>query len=381
LKVLFITGWYPRGGASLEGVFVREHAKAVRLYDDVVVLHCLDLMPELEAAWRVEQETDMILTEGIPTYRVSYRRSPVPKTSYAVYLWSAWQGFRTILAAGFRPDVIHANIYTVGPPALLIGKLSGVPVVMTEHYSAFARKALNRVELRKARFAFHHARVVMPVSAFQQRALEDSGIRADFSIVPNVVNTQEFHPLSGVRPEPLSKKLLYVGSLEPVKGTEYLMLALALLSKQRSDWSLDIIGTGPNMADYQAMAGQLGIGHKVVFHGSRPKSEVAEMMREADLFVLPSTVETFSVATAEALASGLPVLVTDCGGPAEFVKPDVGLIVPPRDPEALCAGLASMLDRLHRYSRHRIAEYAAGLFAPSVVGRRLHNIYESVRQG
>ena len=72
-------------------------------------------------------------------------------------------------------------------------------------------------------------------------------------------------------------------------------------------------------------------------------------MQQADLFVLPSIVETFSVATAEALATGTPVLVTDCGGPTEFVTPEVGCVVPTSDPEALCAKLNVMLDSLVQY--------------------------------
>jgi len=58
LQVLFITAWYPTKEHPVWGVFVREHAKAVRLYDDVAVLHGAGVDPNLQRLWRVEQETD-----------------------------------------------------------------------------------------------------------------------------------------------------------------------------------------------------------------------------------------------------------------------------------------------------------------------------------
>jgi hypothetical protein len=81
LKVLFITAWYPTREVPVQGVFGREHAKAVQLYDDVVVLHLAGSDPTLRTMWRIEQEANETLTEGIPTYRVWHRRFPVPKLS------------------------------------------------------------------------------------------------------------------------------------------------------------------------------------------------------------------------------------------------------------------------------------------------------------
>ena len=122
LKVLFITGWYPKEQPTAH-LFIREHAKAVSLYDDVVVLHCAEPDSNLNGLWRLEQETDESLTEGIPTYRVWYKRLPIPKVSYFIYVWCIFQAFRWAVAQGFRPDIIHAHVYGPGLVAVLIGKL------------------------------------------------------------------------------------------------------------------------------------------------------------------------------------------------------------------------------------------------------------------
>ena len=105
---------------------------------------------------------------------------------------------------------------------------------------------------------------------------------------------------------------------------------------------------------------------------------MAEFLRRADLFVLPSLIETFSVPAAEALACGTPVLSTRCGGPEEFIVEDVGFLVPSGDADALFQGLDQMFNNLHLYSRQRISQFAKTRFSPEVVGAQLHAVYQSL---
>ncbi len=379
LKILFITAWYPTKEQPVGGVFVREHAKAVQLYDDVVVLHCAGTDANLKGLWRMEQETDESLTEGIPTYRVWYRRSPIPKTSF-LYLWSVFQAYRQLTSEGFRPDIIHGHVYEGGVPAALIGKLLGIPVVITEHYSGFPRKLLGRIGVLKARLAFGLADLVLPVSSALRQAIEDHKIRGRFQIVPNVVDAGLFYPAVGKSKEDGAKRILFVGLLDAShnKGVPYLLQALARLRQQRDDWHLDIVGDGPARAEYERLAADWGLSDKVTFHGIKSKREVAEFMRQTDLFVLPSLFETFGAVAAEALAAGTPVLATRCGGPEEFVTENVGMLVPPKDAEALCKGLNYMLDHLAYYAPEQISRYAVERFSPEHVGAQLHTVYQVV---
>ena len=117
LKVLFITNWYPSRAEPLKAIWAREHAKSVLLHDDVVVLHCVGPEAKLNELWRVEVENDDELLEGVPTWRMRYRHSPIPKATYFVYLWSIFQVFKHIVREGFRPDIIHVHVYDAGAPA------------------------------------------------------------------------------------------------------------------------------------------------------------------------------------------------------------------------------------------------------------------------
>lgn len=378
LRVLFITTWHPTRDRPWAVPFIREHAKAVRLYDDVVVLDRAGPDPNLKTLWRMEEETNTSIAEGIPTYRLWHKPLSNPVATYLAYAWSVLQGFRSLRHQGFTPDIIHAHVFVAGLPAVLIGKLYGIPVVVTEHYTGFPKKVLTKLDVWRARIAFRWANVVMPVSTSLQQAIQAYGIKAHFQVVPNVVDTKLFHPDPSPRPEGQPKRLLLVGLLDDShrKGVPYLLKALAQLKQHRDDWHLDIVGEGPARGQYEGMAADLGIANRVTFHGPRPRSEVARLMSQADIFVVSSLVETFSVVAAEALASGTPVLTTRCGGPEEFVTDDVGKVIPPGDSTALYKGLAYLLDHLKRFSSGQLSRYASERFSPEQVGNVFHAIYE-----
>jgi glycosyltransferase involved in cell wall biosynthesis len=212
-----------------------------------------------------------------------------------------------------------------------------------------------------------------------QKSIEQYGLRARFEVIPNVVDTTLFFPATSPRDRNShEKRILFVGQMEPVKGIPYLLQALSLRHRKRNDFRLDIVGNGDSRMSYEHLAADLKLGDVVAFHGLTTRQEVADLMRRADLFILSSLTETFSVPVAEALASGVPVLSTRCGGPEEFLVDDTGILVSPGDVDALFKGLDCMLDSLHRYSRRWISQYARERFSPQCVGGKLHAVYQSL---
>ncbi|HRR80680.1 MAG TPA: glycosyltransferase [Planctomycetota bacterium] len=347
------------------------------MHNEVVVLHMAGRCPHLRRRYLVEREPDEALTAGIPTYRVRHRCAAVPGWSFLWETYSTFRAFRQLWAGGFRPDLLHAHVFDAGFAAVLLGKRYGLPVVISEHFSSFLMKTLSRRQVRKARFAFARARLVLPISLALQHAIEAYGIRARFRVVPNPVDTATFRPKVAPPAEP-ARRLLSVGFYDGrhLKGIPVLLRSLAALRGTRADWRLDIVGDGPAREGYVKTAADLGLLDKVSFLGARPHGEVAERMRGADLVVVSSLCETFSIVAIEALATGTPVLATRCGGPEEFITPEVGMLVPPNDEAALCRGIDYMLDHLSDFPPSRLSEYAAQRFSLASVGRQLHAAYE-----
>jgi glycosyltransferase involved in cell wall biosynthesis len=140
-------------------------------------------------------------------------------------------------------------------------------------------------------------------------------------------------------------------------------------------YPLRVVGDGPLAAELKAAAPS-----NVTFLGRFSPEQVAEEMRRAALLVAFSTcLEGFPVVIAEALASGLPVVVSDIGALRDIIKHDVtGLHVRPRDPQALAAAVRNLIgkpDALVRMSRAARADYAAN-YNPSAAYRRLAAIYD-----
>ena len=127
--------------------------------------------------------------------------------------------------------------------------------------------------------------------------------------------------------------------------------------------SLDIVGEGCDRGACEALAGQLGLGGRVRFHGWLPRERIDAFYREADLFVFPSYREPGGNVTFEAMGHGLPLVVSDRGGPGAMVDETCGIRVHPESPDQYAQDLASAVARLVRDPALRTALGAGGAAA------------------
>ena len=176
--------------------------------------------------------------------------------------------------------------------------------------------------------------------------------------IRNGVNTTRFDgPLDraavrqslGVRPDEILAAV--IARLEPQKGHATVIEAAARLRGQHPQLRFLFVGGGSMQDLLPAMAERLGVRERVVFTGFRTDS--ADLIRAADLSVLTSTKEGLSNTLLESLAAGRPVIASAVGGNPEVVTPDVGILVPPRDPDALA-------NALHRILSDRVAAERMG---------------------
>ena len=375
LKILFIAGWYPSEDNPVSGIFIKEHAKAVSIYNDVVVLHSRQSNSPAKNHLEIFDEVE----DGMRTIRTKYSKSPIPKITRFIHLYSVWKIFRKLLKEKWKPDVIHAHIFSAGMPAVIIGKLFRIPVVITEHYTNFPTHSLTIRDRKIAKFAMNRADIILPVSDDLRQAIGNYyGIGKKFMVVPNVVNTKVFYPsYSGCERKNCGKKrILCVCILSPRKGIYYLLKSLCRLKQKRQDFVLDIVGDGPNRKEYEELTKSLGIDELVKFHGRQP--EVASFMRSCDFFVLPSLYENFGVVYIEAMACGKPVIGTNAGGPKEIITAETGNLVQPKDTDGLTRAIDNMLDHHKNYSPEKISQYTKDKFSHEVVGRKLDDIYRNL---
>jgi glycosyltransferase involved in cell wall biosynthesis len=141
------------------------------------------------------------------------------------------------------------------------------------------------------------------------------------------------------------KRAIFVGRLDPVKGAPLLIEAFARVRADHPEARLTVVGDGPARAPAEAQAAALGLGGAVAFAGFRTQAEVAALLEEADMLVLPSFAEGLPVVLMEALAARIPVVASRVAGVQELVEDGVsGFAVPPGDVATLAARMSRLMD-------------------------------------
>lgn len=375
LKVLFVTSWYPVADRPHFGIFIRDLAKAARIYDDVVILHLFGPDRNLKKLYHIERETDPLLTQGLTVFRVRYRKTVFPFNffQYPVYIYAVLTAFREIRKR-FHPDIIHAHIFRAGFFACLIKMFYHIEFLLTEHSSSVQMHKLSFGELLRLKLIGRCCPLIIAVSESLKKEILSYGVRSPVKVLPNTVDTTRFRYFPREKKPPY--KILTLCNLIPGKGVDVLLKAIFLL--KRKDFVVLIGGEGPQKKTLLELIKKLGIEERVNFLGFVSQDKKTKLFQECDIFVLPSYKETFGVVLIEAMACGKPVIATRCGGPEDFVKPKVGELVPPGDPKSLADTLNKMLANISIYKPEEISKYAKERFSYQNMGEKLHNIYSSL---
>lgn len=145
-----------------------------------------------------------------------------------------------------------------------------------------------------------------------------------------------------------SKRILFVGRVDPVKGIEYLIEAINILKKK--DLKLTIVGDFKQNTEYSRKifdkVKEFGIENKIVFVGKiKDDSQLVEFYKSSNILVLPSVWDTSPITLVEAMCFGLPIVATKVGGIPEYVENGVnGILVPPKDSQALAKAVSLLID-------------------------------------
>jgi glycosyltransferase involved in cell wall biosynthesis len=238
--------------------------------------------------------------------------------------------------------------------ALPAARLARVPVTVASIRDMGVY--LTPMQIRVQRIVCRLAdRVVVNAEAIRQWLLEQ-GYRPDnVTVIRNGVDLARFagpRGRSSLRQDfglpPSSRLVAVVARVSPTKGLEYFLDAAASLAPRYPDAHFVIVGQpAPGDREYQrgleAYAARLGLERRVVFTGLR--LDVPEVLSEMSCSVLPSLSEGLSNVLLESMAAGVPVVATAVGGNSEAVEDGVtGLLVPPRDTDALVRAIARILD-------------------------------------
>ena len=258
------------------------------------------------------------------------------------------------------PDVVVSHILSTNIITIMaVGRMS-IPVIVVEHNDP-GMNPTGRIWETLRRRTYPRARKLVSVS---------QGVDKQFSWLSAERRTVIHNPLALPENAPAFDKqmdtsrnwIASMGRLTRQKGFDLLLQAFAKVTAKHPDWRLLIIGEGPLRGELEELRNKLGLAEVVSFAGlvAHPSAP----LRKAKLFVMASRFEGFPYAALEAMASGLPVIYTDCpSGPREIIRDGIdGLLVPNADVPALAAAMDRLMS--DAAERERLA-----LRAPEVLGR------------
>ena len=282
---------------------------------------------------------DKLVKEGIDVKILHISTSRNPLSIYKLYR----------LLKSHKFDIIHTHAYSAGTIGRMSAFFAGVPVIISHNHNIY--DYYNKYHHLVERFLSYITDGIICVSDMIKKfANETQGI--DTKKLVTIYNgIENIRSVSGKETSSLRKELGIprnhtvmgtVAQFSEKKGLAYLIKSASILLEHRKDVNFLLVGDGTIMGDLKQLCHNLKIGENVIFTGER--SDIPEMLSLIDIFVLPSIREGLPLAILEAMACGKAVIATNVGGVPEVVKNGIsGILVPPKDPEALHCAMNELL--------------------------------------
>ena len=377
MRIFVISRGYPSAKSPQWGCFEKDQAEALARLGHEVVMLSVDTRFRL--FWRT-MGVSMFEAGGVAVLNAFYLPSRVVgllggRVRKKFEQWQLEKVYRLAVQKYGKPDLLYSHYLFITNIALSLKQKYHVPLVGIEHWSEINKPELSPNVRRLGEATYPHLDGLIAVADSLRQSLRRH-FAQNAAVVHNMAG-REFTYRPGTQAD---GRLHYIatGSLIHRKGFDLLVKAFAQAGLDKARWQLDIVGGGPEREKLQAMIDAAGLSANITLVGQRTKTEIATMLQQSNVFVLPSRNENFSVAVLEALACGLPVIASVCGGIRECIDEQNGLLFPVDDVDALTKALQQMQQNYSQYDRQQIAADCQARFSPEVIAQQLTDVFESV---
>ncbi|MEO8663940.1 MAG: glycosyltransferase [Ignavibacteria bacterium] len=394
MNIFLIPSWYPDEKNYVQGIFIKEQFNALAEFkrdSNFIVSHLrnfnLPLKKPTESLRSVvdySKQHKTIFKEQGPNLSViensALAWTDKLKGNISQQVKARFENFLFARKKFGHIDLIHAHVsYPAGFAAMKLKERYGVPYIITEHMGPFPFQHFIKKGKLSEKISLpvkNSDRMIAVSSSLADKIKEYTGKSS--VVIPNVVNENEFLPLPEGKLNNDKITFLTVCSLIESKGINELLHAAKNACGINERIEFIIAGNGVMKKDILSFITAHDLSDRIFLETDLDRKKVTEHFRNCDAYVLPSHHESFGVSYIEAMACGKPVIATDCGGPADFINSDNGLLVPVNDIEEISNAILYMAEHLGKYDRKVINKYFMENFSRKVVSEKIFSVYEEV---
>ena len=371
---LIIPSWYPTDEQPLNGIFVQKHVEAISGFHNVIVMYVTGA--------DTQRTQEKRISDSYVKYTHYYAESSSRGLNQLKYIWSQIKAYRYIVDKYGRPELLHLHvIFPAGMFVYLLLLLYNIPLIITEHWTGYTDEdgrymKLPAIARRITEVLFSKAEKVSLVSEYFKQVILKKRLVDEKKLV-TVYNTLNMPATKYHYTEDKAQKALYVGNLiDEQKNISVLINAVEIVAKTYPSFELTMVGGGSETDKFIKMAEDKGLHNKnIFFRGYVANSALTPIYQEHGFFILTSNFETFNIAAAEAMLSGLTVVSTRCGGPSEFVNEHTGIWIEHNTPADAAKAIIEMIARRSEFDSDRIARETQDKFGNETISAQLKQLY------
>ncbi|MBO7432851.1 MAG: glycosyltransferase [Salinivirgaceae bacterium] len=384
MHILIVASWYKNAENPIAGSFIEEQARMLqRRGHTVAVLHVYingtfrDTLSGRKELFTQENDN------GIVTMRLA-TNVYVPKIrslSYSRLCRKALKCVRNYIRGNGKIDVIHSHaMFMGGVVANYISRKLNIPYFHTEHTSGFIFRpeqyTCNDIQLAKK--VYEQSRQSFFVSHFaKEQIIKLCGVdEKKCSVLHNVVSPLFFEEDDSQKFDHFT--FLAIGNFIPLKNFDKIIEAWSSYVRNQQSDKLIIVGDGPLKLNIESSIKTLNLTDSVKMLPRQSREATALLMHKSHVVLSASSIETFGMTLAEALASGIPVISTNSGGVTDIVNPSNGILLDSISTKAIEKGMSEMREKYSSFKPVELRNYANERFSEEAIFSQLIKWYDSL---
>ncbi|MBM4328881.1 MAG: glycosyltransferase family 4 protein [Deltaproteobacteria bacterium] len=354
------------------GIFTEAHIESVIPFiGDQVVYYAYALPPETLKGLPAKEDLVQPAKHGVGRYRKIIRRY-VKRQGWQARGFVDFVAWVTAHRRRIRLLHAHGTVWA-GIWSVAAGNIFRIPVLLSEYSSGYPQRTYPWAFRRIFPVVLPKLSAILPVTENLGSFIREYAPTVPQHVVQNCIDTEFFKPSPLPPADPA--RILYVGSLEPVKRVDLLLKSCARLAERRNVRAR-LGGIGPLAESMRDLAASLGLASKVEFLGYLSREQVRDEMARCHVLVLSSEWESQPCVLIEAMLSGRPVVAPRVGGAPEMVTEQTGRLFEVGNEDELAQALETVLDNYSSWQPQAIAETCRDRYSYETVGRLLAQLYQ-----